>query len=160
LLDEQERLWGGDDRFQEVQASVARSLQAFTATHSKNHGYLVTFFLSLPHSQPYFWLNFLPFLLPLFHTDPAVAGVFAVEVVASPACVPCLRLAFLLLLGSLLMPTSLLLLAFLLLLGCHTLVSDCMAHSYFHGHQFSMESGHDNGHLALLVQACRIEKTR
>jgi hypothetical protein len=33
-------------------------------------------------SQPYFWL-LLP-LLQLFHTDPAVAGVFAVEVVPSP----------------------------------------------------------------------------
>jgi hypothetical protein len=39
------------------------------------------------------------------------------------------------LLGSLLMPTSLLLLAFLLLLGRHKLVSDCMAH----GHQFSTD---------------------
>jgi hypothetical protein len=42
-----------------------------------------------------------------------------------------------LLLGSLLMPTSLLLLAFLLLLGCHKLVSDCMAQGHTHGHQFS-----------------------
>jgi hypothetical protein len=37
--------------------------------------------------------------------------------------------AFLLLLGSFQLPTSLLLLAFVLLLGCHRLVSDCMAHS-------------------------------
>jgi hypothetical protein len=39
-------------------------------------------FLSLPHSLPYFWLHFLP-LLKLFHTDPAVASIFAVEVVPS-----------------------------------------------------------------------------
>jgi hypothetical protein len=37
-----------------------------------------------------------------FHTDPAVAGFFAVEVL------PCLKLAFLLLLGSLMLPISLL----------------------------------------------------
>jgi hypothetical protein len=49
---------------------------------------------------------------------------FAVEAVASLAGVPCLKLAFLLLLGSLLLPTLLLLLAFLLLLVCHKLVSD------------------------------------
>jgi hypothetical protein len=59
---------------------------------------------------------------------------FAVEVVPSPAGVPCLKLK-LLLLGSLLLPTSLLLLAFLLLLGCHKLVFDCMVH----GHQFSID---------------------
>jgi hypothetical protein len=38
-------------------------------------------------------------------------------------------------LGSLLLPTSLLLLAFLLLLGCHKFVSVCTAH----GHQFSTD---------------------
>jgi hypothetical protein len=44
---------------------------------------------------------------------------------------------FLLLLGSLLMPTSLLLLAFLL--GCHNFVSDWMAHGHFPDHQFSKD---------------------
>ncbi len=52
------------------------------------------------------------------------SGVFAVEVMPSPAGVPCIKLAFLLLLGSLPLPASLLLLAFLLLLGHHKLVSD------------------------------------
>ncbi len=42
---------------------------------------------------------------------------------------PCLKLTFLLLLGSLLLPTSLLLIAFLLLLGCHKLVFGWMIHS-------------------------------
>jgi hypothetical protein len=51
--------------------------------------------------------DFLPLLL-FFHADPAVAGVFAVQVMPSPAVIPCLKLAFLLLLGSLLLPTSLL----------------------------------------------------
>ncbi len=64
--------------------------------------------------------------------------MFAVEVVNSPASVPCLKLAFLLLLGSLLLPKSLLFLAFLLLLGCHMLVSDCMVHGHFHGQQLSI----------------------
>jgi hypothetical protein len=68
---------------------------------------------------------------------PLLLGVFAVEVVASPAGVSCLKLAFLLLLGSLLVPTSLLLLAFLLLLVCHKWVSD--GHGHFHGHQFSTD---------------------
>jgi hypothetical protein len=75
----------------------------------------------------------------VFHTDPSVADVFAVEVVLSPAGVPCLKLAFLLPLGSMLLPTSLHLLAFLLFLGCRKLVSDCMVHCHFHGHQFSTD---------------------
>jgi hypothetical protein len=61
------------------------------------HGHQI--FLLLPQSQPYFRLPFLP-LLQLFHTDPAVAGDFSVEVVPSPAGVPSLKLNFLLLLGS------------------------------------------------------------
>jgi hypothetical protein len=56
--------------------------------------------------------------------------------------------------GILAVARSLLLLAFLLLLGCHKLVSDCIAHVHFHGHQFStdirsatfLESGRDDGH--------------
>jgi hypothetical protein len=51
--------------------------------------------------------DFLPLLL-FFHKDPAVAGVFAVHDMPSTAVVPCLKLAFLLLLGSLQLPTSLL----------------------------------------------------
>jgi hypothetical protein len=61
----------------------------------------------------------------------------------------CFKLAFLSLMGSLLLPISLLLLAFLLLLGCHKLVSECMAH----GHETAtfLEIGRDDGHLAPLL---------
>jgi hypothetical protein len=68
--------------------------------------------------------------IPFSHKDTADAGVFVVEVEPSPAGVLCLKLASLLLLRSLLLPTSLMLLPFLLLLGCHKLVSDCMAHGH------------------------------
>jgi hypothetical protein len=105
------------------------------------HGHRIFVFnatCTLHSAQPYCWLHFLP-LLKLFHTDPAVAGVFAIEVVPSPAGVPWLKLAILLLRGSLLLPTTLLLLAFLLSLGCHKLVSDCMDHGHFHGPQYSKE---------------------
>jgi hypothetical protein len=46
---------------------------------------------------------------------------------------------FLLLLGSLLLPTSLLLFAFMLLVGFHKLVSDWMALGHFHSNQFSTD---------------------
>jgi hypothetical protein len=50
--------------------------------------------------------------------------------------------------GILAIARSLLLLAFLLLLGCHKLVSDCMAYGHFLGHQFSTDiqflSGRDD----------------
>ncbi len=101
--------------------SCKPSLQLLAKTTAAWGSFTATNFFTMPYSQPLLWL---------FHTDPAVAGVFAVEVVHSLACVPCSKLAFLLL-GSLLLPTS------LLLLGCHRLVSDVMAHRHFHGHNFS-----------------------
>jgi hypothetical protein len=120
-----------------VASSVARSLKAFNATPSKNYSHLGAF-----HRHQFFFITatltaiFLAsftvtFIAFLTCTDPAVAGVFAVDVVPSPAGVPCLKLAFLLLLGSLVLPTSLMLLAFLLLLDCHMLVSNCMTTATF-----------------------------
>ncbi len=123
-----------------LQAKTKATWRPFTATK---------LFLSLLHSQPYFLFH--------FHTDPAVAGVFAVEVEPFPASAPCLKLALLLLLGSLLSLTSLLMLAFFLLLqGCHKLVSTCMAYSQLNAHQFYptcktatfLESFRYCGHLA------------
>jgi hypothetical protein len=118
-----------------VRASVARSLQAFTATSGKNHGHLGIF-----HGHQIFFITatfsaiFLYFL-PLLLIDPAATGVLLLRL----WLLLLVSLAFLLLLRSLLMPTSLQLLAFLLLLGCHKLVSDCMAHGHFYGHQFSTD---------------------
>jgi hypothetical protein len=61
-------------------------------------------------------------------------------------------LAFLLLLGSLLLPTSLLLLAFTLTLGCHQLVSHSMltATNFPRASKTAtfLESGRDDGQLA------------
>jgi hypothetical protein len=100
----------------------------------KNHSHLGDlsqppnfFYLSHIHSHI---SGFISCHLYSFSTQILLLLAFSCyEVVPSPAGVPCLKLAFLLLLG------SLLLLAFLLLLGCHKLVSGCMAH----GHQFSAD---------------------
>jgi hypothetical protein len=120
----------------EVASSVARSLQAFNATPSKNYSHLGAFhrhkffFITATLRAAIFLASFTVTFIA-FHADPAVAGVFAVEVLPSPAGVPCLKLAFLLLLGSLLLATSLLLFAFLLLLECHKLALNCMATATF-----------------------------
>ncbi len=57
---------------------------------TSGHFKATKFFYPCPHSQPHFWLHFLP-LLQLFHTDPAIAGIFAVEVVPCPASFPLLK---------------------------------------------------------------------
>jgi hypothetical protein len=109
--------------------------------------YSILFYSILFYSIPFYSILFYSVLLTFtaiflasfpatfiaFHKDPSVAGIFPVEVVPSPAGVPCLELAFRLLLGSLLLPTS------LLLLVRHMLVPGCMAHSHFYDHQFSMD---------------------
>ncbi len=109
------------------------------ATLGTFHSHQLFSFTATVHSQPYFWLHVLSLFYSFSTQIPLLLASFAVEAVASLAGVPCLKLAFLLLLGSLLLPTLLLLHAFLLLLGCHKLVSDlsdCMAHGHFHGHHF------------------------
>jgi hypothetical protein len=104
--------------------SVARSLQAFTATPSKNHGYLGTFhghqIIFVTATFTAIFLDSFPAIFYSFSTQILLLLAFLrLSVVPSPAGVPCLKLVFLLLLGSLLLLTFLLLLAFLLLLGCH-----------------------------------------
>jgi hypothetical protein len=99
-----------------LRPSVARSLQAFTATPSKNHSHLGTF-----HSHQIFvitamFLASFPATFTAFPHRSCYCWRVAAEVVPSLVGVPCLKLSFLLLLGSLLLPTS------LLLLTCHKLV--------------------------------------
>jgi hypothetical protein len=98
-----------------VRASVARSQQAFTATSGKNHGHLGTITATKYR---------LPLLLQLFHTDPAV---FAIEVVASPAGVPCIPVA-----------AGILADANIPCIACFSAVAACLTVT-FHGHQFSTD---------------------
>jgi hypothetical protein len=85
------------------------------------------FFLSLPHSQPYSWLPF----LPLFFRFSTQILLLLVSLALSwrscccwdPCCCqhPCCCLLS------------------CCWWGCHKLVSDSMAHGHFHGHQFSTD---------------------
>jgi hypothetical protein len=127
-----------------VPCSVASSLQAFTATPRKKARPLGD--LSRPsfffhhchihsHISGFFSCHFYSFSTQIL----LLLAFLLLRLCLLLLVFPCLKLAFRFLLGSLLLPTSQPLLAVLLLLVCHKLVSDCMAHSHFHGHQFSTD---------------------